>query len=80
MPPRGGMPPCPLIAERTSASMPYSMREIQAARSPILGAPSTPVPWHFTHCVRTTCSPLRSIHGADLSIGTAQRPPEWLTM
>ena len=80
MPPRAGMPPCPRVAERTRVSSPCFRRGIHAERSPILGAPSTPAAWHLTHCACTICSPLRSAIGADLSIGVAQWPPEWLTM
>ena len=49
------MPPCPLIAERTTTSSPCLTRGIQAARSPIFGAPPTPVPWHLMHRAWTIC-------------------------
>ena len=54
------------MADATSVSRPCLTRGIQASRSPIFGAPPTPVPWHFTHCASTICSPVRG--------GVALRP------
>src|SRR5678815_4849182 len=47
------------MAERTRLSTPGLTRADQASLSPIFGAPATPDPWHFAHCVETMCSPLR---------------------
>src|ERR1035437_4712363 len=80
MPPRAGMGPCPLIADNTAASSPCLSRGIQATRSPILGAPSTPVWWHLVHCTCTICLPLRSAAGVLLLVGSVQWPPDWLTI
>jgi hypothetical protein len=60
MPPRAGIAPWPLIAERTVASTPYFIRWLHAARSSILGAPCKPLSWHLVHWAATTCAPLRS--------------------
>src|ERR1035437_10893394 len=76
MPPRAGMGPCPLIAEKTAVSSPCLRRGIQAAWSPILGALSTPVWWHLAHCTCTICLPLRSAAGAALLVGSIQRRPD----
>ena len=74
------MPPWPLIAERTTTSSPCLTRGIQAARSPIFGAPPSPVWWHLTHRASTICSPVRSGAGAVRLIGSTQLPPDWFTM
>src|SRR5262245_52040645 len=74
------MPPCPLIAERTVLSSPSLSRGIQASRSPIFGAPLTPLSWHLEHWVVTISSPLRGAAFVRLSTGSVHFPPDWLTM
>ena len=50
-PPLGGMAPMPLVAFCTMSSMPLAMNGAQAALSPNLGAPATPLPWQATQVV-----------------------------
>lgn len=50
-PPLGGMAPTPLVAFSTMSSMPLAMKGAQAALSPNLGAPATPLAWQTMQVV-----------------------------
>ena len=47
-PPLGGIAPLPCVAIFSTSSKPAARRGAQAALSPNLGAPATPVPWQAT--------------------------------
>jgi len=80
MPPRAGMPPCPLSADCVTAANPVLTRFVHAARSPIFGAPPSPVWWHLPQAAATTCSPVRSVPGAAGAGGSFQLAPALLAI
>ena len=65
-PPLGGMAPMPCVAFFTMASMPSATKGPQAALSPNLGAPATPVPWQTAQ----VCS-YRALPASLLAAGAA---------
>ena len=74
------MPPCPRIADSTRVSIPCFILGAQAARSPIFGAPPSPLAWHFPHCASTICLPLRATAMSFALAGSFHLPPDWFTM